>query len=115
MGESEYRPAGSQCVYFTAPMVSPRTNRFCAAQPAITTGRHASVAAADSFAKNWPRVETIVVTQIGTVCERNVVRFTARKNSFQAKMKHNNAVADFMCPRTRTWYRRREPRTARCA
>jgi hypothetical protein len=41
----------SRC-YLIAPMVSPRTSRFCAIQPAATTGRQASVEAAESLARN---------------------------------------------------------------
>ena len=37
-------------LHFTAPMVSPRISCFCAIQPASSTGRLASVAAAESLA-----------------------------------------------------------------
>ena len=41
--------------------------RFCASQPARTTGRQASTDAADSLARKLPRVLMFVVTQIGIV------------------------------------------------
>src|SRR5439155_8682295 len=40
--------------HFTAPNERPRTSLSCAAQPAMRTGRHASVAAAHRLAQNWP-------------------------------------------------------------
>ena len=53
--------------YLIAPMERPRIMRFCANQPARTTGTHASTDAADSLARKLPRVLMFVVTQIGIV------------------------------------------------
>ena len=53
--------------YLIAPMERPRIMRFCANQPASTTGTQASTDAADSLARKLPRVLMFVVTQIGIV------------------------------------------------
>ena len=53
--------------HLSAPIESPRIIRFCAAQPARTTGRQASVDAADSFARKFPLVETFEITHCGIV------------------------------------------------
>jgi hypothetical protein len=41
--------------------------RFCAAQPAMTTGRQAMIDAAESFARKLPRVDTFDTTHCGIV------------------------------------------------
>src|ERR1035438_4517365 len=79
--------------YLTAPIDRPRTSLSCAAHPASRTGRHAIVAAADKCAMNGPSGEIIPAMKTGTVAALTVVRLTARKNSFQAKMKQISAVA----------------------
>ena len=50
-------------------------------QPAMTTGRMASVEAADSLAMNMPRVVTLVLTQTGTVEPSTGLSCTARKSA----------------------------------
>jgi len=50
-----------------APIERPRIIRFCAAQPASTTGKQAIIEAADSFARKFPRVETFPITHCGIV------------------------------------------------
>ena len=53
--------------HLIAPIESPRIIRFCAAQPARTTGRQAIIDAAESFARKLPRVETFPITHCGIV------------------------------------------------
>ncbi len=50
-----------------APIARPRIIRFCAAQPAITTGMLASTEAADNLARKLSFSLMLVVTQIGMV------------------------------------------------
>src|SRR5918994_185366 len=79
--------------YFTAPSDSPRPSHFWATQPAMITGRTARVHAADSRAQNRPSLVMKPTRNTGTVAAWVAVRLTAKKNSFQAKMKQINAVA----------------------
>src|SRR4029450_5340876 len=74
-------------------MDSPRTSLSCATQPASSTGRQAKDAPAHRRAQNWPSPVWKLTRYTGTVAAFVVVRLTARKNSFQAKMKQIRAVA----------------------
>ena len=66
---------------------------FWAIQPASSTGNDTSVAAAHSRARNSPSDVTKPTRKIGAVPESVAVRLTAKKNSFQLKMKQISAVA----------------------
>ena len=80
-------------LHLTAPMDRPRTSLSWAAKPAMSTGRETSVAAAHSLARNRPSAEMKPTRKIGAVAALVAVRLTAKKNSFQAKMKQISAVA----------------------
>ena len=70
-----------------------RTSLFWAIQPARTTGSAAIVAAAESRAQYRPSEVMKPTRNTGTVPALAAVRFTAKKNSFQAKMTQISAVA----------------------
>src|SRR5438045_8764651 len=80
-------------VHLMAPKDRPRTSWRCAIHPARMTGRVATVAAAHSWAKYRPSDEMKPTRNTGTVAAWVEVRFTAKKNSFQAKMQQISAVA----------------------
>src|ERR1700744_434876 len=76
-----------------APKDRPRTSWRWAIQPARTTGRVATVAAAASWAKYSPSEEMKPTRKTGTVAAWVAVRLTAKKNSFQEKIEQISAVA----------------------
>src|ERR1700743_277131 len=73
-------------VHLIAPKDRPRTSWRWAIQPARTTGRVATVAAAASWEKYSPSEEMKPTRNTGTVAAWVAVRLTAKKNSFQEKM-----------------------------
>src|SRR4029450_13805766 len=80
-------------LHFTAPNVSPRTSDRCAIHPARITGAIAIVEAADIFAQKRPSLVWKLEMKTGSVPEWALVRFTANRNSFQAKMTERSTVA----------------------
>src|SRR5438046_8874875 len=79
--------------HLIAPKDRPRTSCRWAIHPARMTGSVATVAAAHSWAKYRPSDEMKPTRNTGTVAAWVAVRFTAKKNSFQAKMEQIRAVA----------------------
>src|SRR4029078_7507034 len=83
----------SEGSYLIAPNESPRTSLFWANHPHRITGSAAIVAAADSTAQYWPSPVMNATRYTGMVFAFTAVRFTAKKNSFQAKITQISAVA----------------------
>src|SRR4051812_16991685 len=80
--------------YSTTARGRPRTSCFCAVHPAAMTGSAATVAAADSTARNCPRPSTKLPRKGGVVLAAELVSSSARKYSFHAKMKQIKPAAE---------------------